>query len=172
MCKTQLDSFHSLLLRSTKHCCLCTKRSPGTTLGWVWYAGLGWYAGSWRKIKLWENSLQKWEVTLKAVEPGCQPGATSVGAWGLTAVNSARWKMVKKCHLTRAGKAEFWCPTVRINLLLWDAAGAQPWLWHTELTELRVQELVQLQGGGQGGHLLSTANRTRESCLDLCFLWY
>lgn len=74
-------------------------------------------------IKIWENSLQKWEVTLKAVQPGCQPGATYAGAWGSTALSSARWQVVKKRLLARAGKAAFWCPTVMIILLFWETGA-------------------------------------------------
>lgn len=53
------------------------------------------------------------------------------------------------------------------------AACAHSRLWHTELSELKVQVLMLMQvsaGGVQGGHDSPTANRTWESCLDLCFL--
>lgn len=69
--------------------------------------------------------------TLKAVEPGCQPGATYVWAWGSTAVSSARWKTVKKCLLARAGKAAFWCPTVMIILLFWETGATGSYLCPT-----------------------------------------
>lgn len=168
MCKTQLDSFHSLLLRSTKPCCHYRNHSPGTTRV---------CAGSRRKIKIWENSLRNWEVTLKAVEPGCQPGATSVGAWDLTWLPwtqpGGRWSknaLSQEQERLRLVLHSDDYSVVPERLVPEAAACAQPQLWHAELSELKVQVLMLLQGGVQGGHESSTADRTLESSLHLCFL--
>jgi len=84
--------------------------------------------------------------------------------------------MVKKCPLPRGGKAAFWCPTGVVLLLFWETAATgsclcQRRLWHTELCELEVQVLTQVsEEGVQGGCDSPAANRTQESCLDLCCL--
>lgn len=117
MCKTQLDSFYSLLLRSTKPCCHCAKHSPGTTLGWVWCAGLGCYAGSWKKIKLWENSFKKMRSNSKSCWTRMLTWCHVYWSMGLDCCELSQVVDGKKSPLTRAGKAAFWCPTVMINLL-------------------------------------------------------